>query len=229
MNAVLRSLAPESRARTRVDARDSLARLIALMAMLAAEGRSVLSDLIEQGTRTPELTHLPAEDAYDAASGYRWYYHSHAQHGRTPGEHGHFHLFRDETDGECVRHLLAISVDARGWPLAMFSPNAWVTDEAWAPAAALLRWIEGFGVRRPAHLHRVHEWLALMLRAFAPQVRELLLARDARVNALRRSARFAVLEDRRITVLSRCDLDLVHQAALLDRPLTHMPKAPRAR
>lgn len=200
--------------------RRSLVELIALMQALADEGRTVLGELMGGRAQLTAFAHLPADDAHDAARGFRWYYHSHAGEGRTPGEHGHFHLFRDQTEGERVTHLVAISVDARGWPLALFAPNAWVSDEAWAPAAPVLRWIQAFEVREPPALHRVHAWLALVLRAFAPQLTHLLRARDARILALRRSARSAVLEDRRIAVLSRCSIDLLRQAERLDRSTT---------
>lgn len=209
--------------------RESLAQLMTLMQDLASEGRSVLGELMGAGTQPLAYAHHPADDAHDAHSGYRWYYHSHAASGRTPGEHGHFHLFRDDRDGDRVTHLVAIAVDARGWPLALVAPNAWVTDEAWAPASAVLRWIAEFEVLEPPALHRVHAWLALMLRAFAPQLRDLLLARDARILALRRSSRSVVLEDRRVAVLARCKIDLLDQAARFDRRDIHFAELRGAR
>jgi hypothetical protein len=69
----------------------------------------------------------------------------------------------------------------------------------------------------PRSLRRIHCWLADVLVAFRPQVRALLAHRDARVKALRAGRGAAVLEDRRIAILSRCRIDLHAQAALLDR------------
>jgi hypothetical protein len=183
---------------------------------LAVERKSVLQELIgEQTVRVWD--HLPADDAYDAGSGYRWFYHCHRREARTSGEHGHFHLFSCPQPGEGVTHLIAISVSDRGLPLGLFTTNRWVTDERWQVASRVLGLIARFRVSSPAILRRVHEWLRGCVRAFAPQIRALVEQRDARLATLRRSMGSDVLEDRRVAVLSRCRNDVHAQAAALDR------------
>ena len=105
-----------------------------------------------------EWGHYPSDDAYDADSGYRWYYHAHpdAQRG---DEHGHFHVFaRAATAG--YTHLVGLSVSAAGLPLRAFTTNPWVTNEVYAPAGRVLRRLQQFSMRKPAALVLVHRWLA---------------------------------------------------------------------
>lgn len=197
----------------------ALRSLIASMQALARRQGSVLTELLGRGAAMPAWTHVPANDARDPRSGYRWYYHAHPGNGRWPAEHGHFHLFADPHSAADVTHLLAIAVDGRGLPLGLVAPNRWVTDERWRPASSVQRAVERFSMSTPRAFHRVHRWLAQILVAFAPQVRALLAHRDARLRELRHRLGGGVLEDRRIAVLSRCRIDLQAQAELLDRSL----------
>lgn len=205
-------------------AADGLSSLTRLSRALAVQGRSLLSEVIGEQSAVHAWNHFPPNDAYDRQTGYRWYYHCHPRGARTTHEHGHFHLFSDRTSGSQVTHLIAISVSDRGLPLGLFTANRWVTDEHWQPAARVLRLIRGFALSSPKSLHRVHAWLARCLQAFAPQVHELLKARDRRLEGLYGSARTNVLEDRRIAVLSRCQIDLFAQAAAIDRRLEAVVK-----
>lgn len=214
-----RALAEESRAELR-RAASGLRALMSLMTHMANEGHNVLATAMgPQASPVSAWSHWPPDDACDTRTGYRWYYHCHARDGRTVGEHGHFHLFSEPRKGEGVTHLVAVSVDARGLPLGLFAPNRWVTDERWQPAPRVLRLIEAFAMKAPRALRRIHDWLAAVLRACAPQVRALLRHRDERMHVLRTRKGGDVMEDRRIAVFSRCAIDLQSQAAVLDRRL----------
>lgn len=214
-----RAFAEESGAELRRAAL-GLRSLVDLMMRMAKEGHSVLTAAMgPQRVSVPAWSHWPPDDARDARTGYRWYYHCHARGGRTLGEHGHFHLFSDPPEGDGVTHLVAVSVDPRGLPLGLFAPNRWVTDERWQPAPRVLHLIETFAMNAPRALRQVHVWLSAVLRACAPQVRALLRHRDERMDALRARARGDVMEDRRIAILSRCAIDLPSQAAALDSRL----------
>lgn len=207
----------------RQEAAEGLRQLIALTSEIAAEGRSVLHLLFGCAPSPQARAHYPASDAVDSAHGYRWYYHSHAGRGRPVGEHGHFHLFADPGGGTSVTHLVAVSVSDRGLPLCLMAPNRWVTDEQWQPAPRVLALIRQFCMTRPRTLARVHRWLGYLLTAFASELSVLLERRDARLDALRRSAGSNVLEDRRIEVLARCPIDLAAQAAALDAARIPIP------
>ena len=214
-----RALAFESLGRAQ-RAADGLTSLMEVTRRLALERQGLLAEFAGNPSIVRAWDHLPPDDAHDPRSGYRWYYHCHPREARTAGEHGHFHLFSDPQSGSAVTHLVAISVSDRGLPLGLFTTNRWVTDERWQSASRVLRLIRDFALFSPRVLRRVHDWLAQLLRAFGPQIRTLLRARDERLMALRASARSDVLEDRRIAVLSRCRIDLFAQATALDRRLS---------
>lgn len=211
-----RALALESRNSVQ-RAADGLASLMEATRRLALERQGLLAEFVGNPSIVRAWDHLPPEDAHDPRSGYRWYYHCHPREARTAGEHGHFHLFSDPQSGSAVTHLVAISVSDRGLPLGLFTTNRWVTDERWQSATRVLNLLRDFGLSSPRVLRRVHRWLSHLLRAFEPQIRALLHARDERVAALRATARSDVMDDRRIAVLSRCRIDLFAQAAALDR------------
>ena len=184
-------------------------------------GQTVLTQLLGQDCIPQPWAHHPPQDAHDPGSGFRWYYHCHPGGGRSPGEHGHFHLFSDRPDvvaeSAAVTHLIAISVNPLGLPCGVFAPNGWVTDEHPWPASVVLRRLRAFALQRPVRLRPVHEWLRRTLGAFAPQVRATLKMRDLRLRQLSRSRpRPKVLEDRRIAVLSRCAVDVAAQARWCD-------------
>ncbi|MGQ0619578.1 MAG: DUF6969 family protein [Panacagrimonas sp.] len=213
-----RALSGESRGSVQ-RAAEGLAVLMEATRRLALERQGLLAEVVAGRSLVRALDHFPVDDAHDARTGYRWYYHCHPREARTAGEHGHFHLFSDPHSGQAVTHLITISVSDRGLPLGLFTTNRWVTDERWQSATRILHLIRDFALASPKQLHLVHQWLAHVLRAFAPQIRVLLFMRDERLDALRVSARSDVLEDRRIAVLSRCGIDLFAQAAALDRRL----------
>lgn len=116
-----------------------------------------------------------------------------------------------------MTHLIAVSVDPYGMPRGLFAPNRWVTDERWQPAARVLRMIRGFDLKHPKALGRVHLWLKQVLAAFLPQVTYTLKARDQRLQALQASLKSDVYEDRRVSVLGRCRIDLGKQVRAVER------------
>lgn len=183
----------------------------------AETGHSLVMSTLGLPGQPGAWAHFPAEDALDADCGYRWFYHAHAPDPRRDArEHGHFHLFADFGDEATRVHLAAIAVDAGGLPLRMEAPNRWVTDDCWRPACEVIELARDFRLRQPHELKPLHDWLRELLIAFEPQLRQLLRHRDRRVQQLRRSAGSAVLDDRRVTTLSRIPLDIHQQAAWLD-------------
>jgi hypothetical protein len=194
-------------------AADAAERLIAVMLALAAERRTLPGLLVGDAVPAP-WNHYPRNDARDPASGYRHYYHIHQR--RPAREHGHFHLFAQARGCAEVTHLLAVAVDGHGRPLRLFTTNRWVTDETLQPAPRVLALLSRFRMRRPARLQPVHDWLEALPALFAPQIRDLLTARDARI----RSGRPGLLDDRRIQILSQCNVSLNRHVAQVQRELS---------
>lgn len=197
----------------------------------ADAGQSVLHTLIGDGV--PQAwQHHPDGDARDAESGYRWYYHCHEDR-RPPGEHGHFHLFSENAaagrDKPTLTHLIAIGIDAQGLPVRVFTVNRWVTDEVWRDAAQVLRLLARFRVEREGTQGAISRWLAALTRLFAPQIRQVIVERDA---AMRRRAaggrRPNLRDDRRLDVISQRSISLAKQIeAIDDRLAAGRPRSPR--
>ncbi len=201
----------------------------------ADAGQSALHALI--GEQTPDAwQHYPEGDARDPRSGYRWYYHCHDDR-RPNGEHGHFHLFSENAAGSrsapTLTHLIAIGIDARGLPLRAFTVNRWVTDEVWRDAAQVLRLLARFLVEGAGVQGEIGRWLAALTRLFAPQIRNIVIERDAVMAGRAAGGRRPNLrDDRRLEVISQCHLSLAGQIDAIDGRLsvgrTRSPRKPPA-
>lgn len=185
----------------------------------ADAGQSVLQVLI--GDAVPlAWQHHPDGDVRDRRSGYRWYYHCHAEQ-RPVSEHGHFHLFSEHHGGgrdtPTLTHLAAIGVDARGLPIRAFTVNRWVTDEVWRDARQVLRLLRRFRLDDSGPLADVSRWLMALTALFTPQLASVIVQRDAFMQLRARSGnRPNLRDDRRLEVLSQCRLSLPQQIQAID-------------
>ncbi|MCI4440123.1 hypothetical protein [Tibeticola sp.] len=184
----------------------------ALQLHYARAGRG-LAEVALAGARTLEpLRHYPARDVVDPARGTRFYYHAHTSHRYPAEEHGHFHLFvypSGQPSGPDFFHLAGLSLDARGMPLRWFTTNRWVTGERWHSADALLDALPRFAIETRGRLAPLARWLTAMVQLYAPQIRALILRRDARIaRKLAQTPGEALFEDRRLDVVSECRVSL---------------------
>lgn len=170
----------------------------------------------------------PEQDIVCAKTGSRYFYHVHPPGERAGDEHGHFHLFlprtsmadpsaaklappgREHSDADVV-HIVALSVNPTGLPIALFTVNRWVTDEWLFPAPAIISALDRFALQQTRGDALVDRWLTAAVYLCRPLIVDVLLARD---NAL--AAADWAGEDRALEVLSTVDLDL---SALLDKLL----------
>lgn len=140
--------------------------------------------------------HYPDNDARDARTRSRWYYHVHAPGDRDPGEHGHFHLFLHRTQlvdpaayiaapaaGEDapahVTHIAGLAVGHNGIPSHWFATNRWVTDEFLYPAPAMIAQLDRYDVDQTAEDPLVNRLLTAMVALYRDELAQLLHARDA--------------------------------------------------
>jgi len=113
--------------------------------VLAKTGDNIVSEVLPREGTFYELDHCPPGDIYDSEAHSQFYYHAHRK-----GEHGHFHTFMREAGmpegihpvvqsvhghmkqrDDRLSHLVAISMDRFGVPIALFTTNRWVTAENW--------------------------------------------------------------------------------------------------
>lgn len=152
--------------------------------------------------------HYPQGDAHDRVHGTQFYYHAHGSRRTRADEHGHFHLFVRPAP-ERFHHLAALSLDGLGRPLRWFTTNGWVTGEQYRDAAQLLPLLDGFSLTCRGRLAPLAAWLQSLVRLYRAPLSRLLVRRDAMLWRHARGRELeAVLQDRRLDVLSQCAIDL---------------------
>lgn len=143
------------------------------------------------------LEHYPKGDVYDDQSHAQFYYHSHRPES---GEHGHFHTFiraagmpkgmrpapylgtwARPLGKDALTHLVAISMDNKGYPTHLFTCNRWVTGETFYRAEDIIPLLDRFEIDHAYPCWPTNRWLGAMFRLFKQEIAELLLARDRTV------------------------------------------------
>ena len=155
--------------------------------------------------------HYPVGDLVDSHSGTQCYYHCH----RGGGEHGHLHLFRRPSPEEPFIHLIAISLNPRGLPVAFFTVNRWVSTGQWLPAVDTLELFGGVSLHRSCCDRDLSLWLIHFLRFYRSLVGQLLQQRDQRLQAEAGSLN-QHLEDRDLEILSFSAIDWMADLAILE-------------
>ena len=142
-----------------------------------------------------ELEHYPRDDVFDSETCGQYYYHAH-RGGEV--EHGHFHTFLRAggmptgsvpidyplateawlRGDNAICHLIAISMDAWGYPIGIFCTNRWVTDETWYPAQQVIAMLDRFAIDHAFPNWSVNRWLSAMLRLYRPHIDALVRQRD---------------------------------------------------
>lgn len=163
--------------------------------VLERGGINLVSEVLRGQGEFVEFEHYPKEDVYDPESRAQYYYHAHRG---IRGEHGHFHTFLRQPDlasrrtpssdpetrpgpaedDEAVTHLIAISMDAYGWPTGLFATNHWVTGGQWRSAEDTIGMLPGFQIDHAYPSWPVNRWLGAMFILFRPQIEALLRHRD---------------------------------------------------
>ena len=169
--------------------------VIETITAMAREGMPMMTRVVPQD-KVVLWEHYPDNDARDAHTRSRWYYHVHAPGDRDPGEHGHFHLFLHRTQlddaaaftvapaaGEDapahVTHIAGLSIDHAGIPVAWFATNRWVTDEFLYPAETMIAHLDRYDVDATAEDPLVNRLLTAMVALYRDELEQLLYSRDA--------------------------------------------------
>ncbi len=204
------------------------------MRVLHKVGRNLVGEILEGQGPFVQYEHYPKGDVYDPDTHSQYYYHAHR-----PGEHGHFHTFLRapgmppgvepapyEGDSprplgsEAVAHIVAISMDAWGRPLALFTTNRWVTAETWYRADDVARMIDRFEIDHAWPSWPTNRWLGAMLRLFRPQIVRLLEERDRVVADWQaRHPGRDVYEDRALEVTSWLPISIDDQIRAIEARL----------
>lgn len=166
--------------------------------VLRKAGLNVVGEVLKGQGEFVELDHYPADDVFDEETAGQYYYHAHRN-----GEHGHFHTFlraRGMPSGaaplsypqatevwpagaDAHSHLIAISMDAYGFPIGLFATNRWVTGETWYPCGDVIAMLDRFAVDHAFPSWPVNRWISAMVTLFRPHIELLLRHRDRVVDA----------------------------------------------
>jgi hypothetical protein len=210
--------------------RDAGAEVLECRRALDKGGLNVVGEILRGQGKFIEYEHFPADDVYDADTHAQYYYHTHRG---GEGEHGHFHTFLRApgmpadvapvpyTGGEpwpggdqALSHLIAISMDAYGVPIGLFTVNRWVTGDTWYPARDVIAMLDGFVIDHANPSWPVNRWIGSMLRLFRPRIEALVLARDQTLAAWARSHPDRdVFEDRELEIVSHTAISVESQIA----------------
>lgn len=193
--------------------------------VLKRGGLNLVGEVLRGQGEFVEYSHYPPDDVYDENSWAQYYYHAHRGF---KGEHGHFHTFLrwpgslvgaapldfpasepwPAGDDE-IAHLIAISMDAYGWPIGLFATNRWVTGETWFRAQDVILTLDRFRIGHANPSWPVNRWIGAMLVLFRPHIEALLWHRDAVVDAwISAHPGEDVFEDRDLEITGYLDVSI---------------------
>ena len=192
--------------------------------VLAKSNDNIVGELLKGQGTFYEMDHYPPGDVFDSETNSQYYYHAHRG-----GEHGHFHTFlrsdgmpagmkpvkkqshqdyMDDRDDK-LTHVVAIAMDAVGFPISLFTTNRWVTAENWYAAKDVIRALRRYEIDLATPSWPVNIWMTNLMRLYAPVIESLLEERDTKI------AQWAkqypdrdVFEDRELEVTSEIVLDV---------------------
>jgi hypothetical protein len=197
--------------------------------VLRKVGANVVGEVLKTGDGFFEWDHYPPGDVFDEETHSQYYYHAHRG---AAGEHGHFHTFlreggylqgarppgdRSAASANALSHLVAISMDAFGYPTHLFTTNRWVTGEVFFPASDVTAMVDRFAIDHASPSWPSNRWITAMLRLFRPQIELLLHERDAAIERHRAVCDGDPLEDRGLEIASIMEISVERQIALLEQ------------
>lgn len=214
--------------------REAALQILECYRVLQKSSDNIVGEVLRGNDPFVELDHYPPGDIYDPASHSQYYYHAHREN-----EHGHFHTFlrqegmteewkpveqsrmeyMDER-GDTICHLIAISMDAAGYPQSLFTTNRWVTAENWYGGDDTIAMLDRFNIDLVPPSWPVNIWLSAMLRLFRPQIVKLIRERDRVVEKwLNDHPGEDVFEDRGLDIPSETAISVQDQITAINKAL----------
>jgi len=187
---------------------DSAQRIRECYRVLEKAGLNIVGEVLKGQGTFYEMEHYPKGDVFDRETRSQYYYHAHRPDNP---EHGHFHTFLRLVEGgqgeDPTMHLIAISMDAWGYPIGLFTTNRWVTDEKWHSAEQVTPRLGEFEIDHASPSWPVNIWITHLVRLYRFHIAALLEERDRVIQSAGRPLD-EVLENRDFEVLSSCGVDV---------------------
>ncbi len=166
---------------------------------LKSEGSSLVKKVLDgkKYIRNP-FVHYPFNPAIkDERTNCAFYFHAHRKN-----EYGHFHTFIYDNDGKPI-HLVLISMDEKGKPVAIATVNRWVTGDKYVPAKILKEKLKDFFISPSLFKEpRLIEFVNSFLRVYKKEIFELFDERDKWIDNYAANFFREPFEDRRFEILS---------------------------
>ncbi len=210
--------------------------------VLAKAKTNTVAELLRHQGEFLEWDHYPKGDIVDWETHSQYYYHAHPKDKR-PGEHGHFHTFlrykgiakgvdpmplefpQEKNKDRIGAHLIAISMDNKGFPIKFFTTNRWVTDETWYEAEKVIAMLDSFEIDHTHPSWATNRWLTAIVKLFRPQIEDLVFKRDKIIKTWqKRYLGQDIFENRDIEVTSECKVSVVQQIRGLEKALGVEPE-----
>lgn len=213
---------------------DAGRRVLDCQRLLAKTDDSIVGEVLKGHAPFRDLDHYPPGDVYDPATHSQYYFHRHRD-----GEYGHFHLFlrsagmnpawspAPQSGQDClieredrICHLIAVSTDADGQAVGLFTTNRWVTAEDWYAAEDVIAMLDRFEMDVAPPSWPVNVWLTSLVRLFKPVIAGLIRDRDRVVaDWQRRRPEEDVFENRDLEIPSEVRITVVDWVARIDAAL----------
>ena len=121
---------------------------------------------------------------------------------------------------DAISHLIGISMNTEGYPIALFAVNRWVTGETFYAAEDVIAMLDQFKIDHTFPCLATDMWISAMVQLFHPQIAQLIRERDTVIPAHRaRNPDVDVYEDRELEITSRLPISVDAQIAAITRVL----------
>lgn len=174
---------------------------------MGEQGSNPVLEVIEHQATIQQEIKYPAEHLQFKGTGWRAYYHTHANNPDInhlfEKEHGHFHIFVSDEDSQNWSHLVALSMDEYGQPLRWFMLNHWVTGETWCDAGVFNKILDQIPYREQETL--VEVWLLALVSLYQSEIKDLLQERDQAPGI---NSNEALRQDRTLYLLAEKNIDI---------------------
>lgn len=199
---------------------------------------NVVREVLKEQGQFVEYEHYPKGDVHDKETFSQYFYHAHRG---LNGENGHFHTFLraggmpqqikpapydgDETwpaGDDALSHIIAISMDPRGYPIGLFTTNRWVTGETFYTAENVIEMLDHFNMDLLYPSWPVNLWITATIQLFRPQIEVLLMQRDKTISDWQQKHPDRdSYEDRELEITSQLTIDVNQQLKLIEELLGH--------
>lgn len=180
-------------------------KILAIIKELKAEGSNLVRKIMNgKKYEYDPYTHYPYDGGIkDETTGYQLFFHIHRQN-----EYGHFHTFATDEYGDLV-HLVLISMDEQGRPIALATVNRWVTGDKYVKADVLKKLTQNYYVNPSLFSYpKVVEFVNDIFKAYTDEISQLYDERDEWIKNYVNNNFREPFEDRDFEILSERKIDL---------------------